>query len=336
MKQVKLESIRKIVCEDVPEPVARSGEAVVQVRAVGICGSDMHVYVGKNPVLQPPRVQGHEFGGVIKSINGDPGDLKPGMKVAVNPVINCAKCYYCLNGMEYMCEGGQVVIGGQIPGGMAEEIAVPIRNLVPLDDAFPQLHAAMIEPAAVALHTADEFRNATVLIIGLGPIGLLCQQVCQLNGNTVIGVDISEVALACSRQLGADFTVNSGDPGFKDQIRHFLGGKKIDVVIDAVCSKSSLQLAVDLVRKCGTIRIVGIPHHNFEVDVLGILLNHIELSTSYLYSHDEFLKAARYISANQINVEPLISKVFPLTQAQEAYEFKLNEPSLKVVLTNEN
>ncbi|GIP30952.1 zinc-binding dehydrogenase [Paenibacillus sp. J2TS4] len=336
MLQVKLEAIRKVVCEDIPKPEAKESEAVVQVAAVGICGSDMHVYVGKNPVLQPPRVQGHEFGGIIKSINGDAGNLKVGMKVAVNPVINCKKCYYCTNGMEFMCEDGQVVIGGQIPGGMAEEIAVPLRNLVPLDEAFPLLHTAMIEPTAVAMHTADDLRNATVLIIGLGPIGLLCQQVCQLNGNSVIGVDISAHSLACSKQMGATFTVNSGESDFKDQIRQFLGDKKIDVVIDSVCNETTLKLAVDIVRKCGKIKMVGIPHKNFEVDVLGILLNEIELASSYLYSDEEFLRAARYISANKIDVEPMISKVFPLVQAQEAYEYKLNEPSLKVVLTNEN
>lgn len=335
MLQVKLEDVGKISLYEVERPHPKAGEVLIKVVSVGICGSDMHVYQGHNPVVKPPLVQGHEFGGVILEVGGDVSGLAPGMTVAVNPVLNCGTCRYCLEGSTHMCEGGQAVMGAQTLGAMTEEIVVPAANVVVLDEHFDPFYAPFIEPTAVAVHTTDRFREARIAIIGLGPIGLLCQEVCRINGNRVIGFDVTDIALQCSQQLGADKTFSMRADDLKEQLAAYLQDGRIDYVIDTVCSPSTIQFAVEVVRRGGEIKLVGIPAKNFEVDVVGLLVNEITLSTSYLYTHEDFMKARDYVTSGQIQFKPLVTKVFPMREAADAYAYKSAEPSLKVLLAND-
>ena len=132
MLQVKVTEIGKIEYEDTPRPVAKSGEAVIEVKSIAICGSDMHVYKGENPIIKPPVVPGHEFGGIIKTIN-DPKEsynFRIGDKVSVFPLVNCSNCYYCNSGKTYLCENQKIFDGVSFDGAMKEEIAIPLFNLV--------------------------------------------------------------------------------------------------------------------------------------------------------------------------------------------------------------
>lgn len=335
MLQVKLDEVGKISLHEVERPRPKEGEVLIKVVSVGICGSDMHVYQGHNPVVKPPLVQGHEFGGTILEIGSGVPELVPGMIVAVNPVINCGVCRYCTEDMTHMCEGGQAVMGAQSTGAMTEEIVVPAENVVVLNNHFNPLYAPFIEPTAVAVHTADRFRESTVAIIGLGPIGLLCQEVCRINGNRVIGFDVTDIALQCSQQLGADKTFSMRSDDLREQLEAYLQDGLIDCVIDTVCSASTLQFAVDIVRRSGEIKMVGIPAKNFEVDVIGLLINEVVLSTSYLYTNDDFIKARNYVTSGQIQYEPIVTRIFPMREAAAAYAFKSTQPSLKVLLAND-
>jgi L-gulonate 5-dehydrogenase len=292
----------------------------------------MHIYLGKNPGISPPHVSGHEFGGVIKELGTRSTSLKVGDKVVVNPVINCGKCYYCSNSMEHMCDN-QVVIGGQIEGAMVEEIAVPIQNIIKLPDSFDIILAPMIEPVTVSIHCLQDIKKSTVLIIGLGTIGLISQQICRMNGNRVLGTDIADFSLMMSKKLGADLTIDFGHQG-RDQIMHdFLGKEKIDVVVDTVCSEEALGFSTEVVRKKGKVLIIGIPERNFETNILNILFKEITLLSGSLYLDSEFVKASQYVIEKKIEVGSLITKTFPLEKAQEGFEYKLHNPCIKVVLT---
>lgn len=335
MLKVIIKEVGKVIYEEVEPPKIREEEALIKVKAVGICGSDMHVYLGKNPVLAPPRVPGHEFGGIIKDIRSQNSELRIGMNVVVNPVINCGECYYCTNFMENLCEQ-QSVIGGDIEGAMKEEITVPLKNIIKLPDSFNILHSPLIEPTAVAVHTAGMISNSNIVIIGLGTIGLLIQQICKNNNNKVISLDIEDHPLELSKKLGANLVINFEDEDKIKKLKEFLGKEKIDVVIDVVCSYQTTSFALSIVRKCGRIIMVGIPTKNYEVDLIKILCNEIQLLSSYLYSDLEFKKAADYLIKEKVVFKPLLSKIFDLCDASEAFKYKLNNSIIKVILKNNN
>jgi 2-desacetyl-2-hydroxyethyl bacteriochlorophyllide A dehydrogenase len=265
--------------------------------------------------------------------------LKEGMKVVINPVVSCGACYYCKSGKEYLCEN-LGVIGGELEGAMKEEIAVPLENIVPLPDSFDLAYSSLIEPATVAVHSVSGLvrngvRKSTVLVIGLGTIGLLIQQVCALYGNTVIAMDVQDHSLEISKKLGADLTVNAKKEDPVKKISAYLGEKKLDVVFDDVNTKVTLNMAVGILKKQGEIIMVGIPPKNFEVNVIDILCKEIHVMGSYLYTDQEFRTAAGLVTGGKLNVKLLLSKSFPFERAAEAYEYKLTVPSIKVALSND-
>jgi 2-desacetyl-2-hydroxyethyl bacteriochlorophyllide A dehydrogenase len=327
MFQVKLKAPFKIEYDEGEPPVTREGEAIVSVASNGICGSDMHRYRGHEPIRKPNEVAGHEFAGTIKEIRGSAPALRPGMKVAVNPSVNCGSCFYCAHGDAYLCEN-QVFVNG-----MTEEVAVPLPNLVPLGDSFDLLLAPLIEPAAVAVHAVGRISRSTVLIIGLGTVGLLAQQVCLANGNTVVTTDPADQSIALSRKLGAECAVNAGLPDRMRIIEKSLGDRRIDYVVDNVCTEETVNFAASAVKKGGEVIVIGVCNVNLSIDYRTILLREVDLQASYLYTHDDFLKAAALVTSGRIETRPLVSKVFPLRSAREAFAYKHAVPSVKVVLT---
>jgi threonine dehydrogenase-like Zn-dependent dehydrogenase len=332
MIQMKLTAKREMAKENIATPTLTAGSAILKVAAVGICGSDMHVYVGENPVIKPENhVCGHEFGGTIKEVPAGTSHLRVGDKVCVNPVVNCGVCHYCQHGMEHMCVK-QNVIGGDIDGALKEEISVPLANIVKLPADFDLTYSAMIEPVAVAIHSSKHVRQSNVLVVGLGTIGLLTVQVCKLNGNRVIATDINEENFKLARELGADATFISKAEDPAGLASRFFENGRLDYVIDNVNIESTVNYAITAVRKMGEIVLVGIPHANFKVDIIGVLLNELVVSSSYLYSDEDFRHAASLVATGKIDVKSLVSKKFKLRDAKEAFEYKLNTKSIKVLI----
>jgi 2-desacetyl-2-hydroxyethyl bacteriochlorophyllide A dehydrogenase len=334
MLQVRLRGIKDIGITEVSElDPPKSGWATIETKAVGICGSEMHVYLGENPVLSPPRIQGHEFSGVIKAINGESG-FKAGDRVTVNPVVACGSCGICGANKRYLCNDAYV-IGGEVAGALGGEVYAPIRNLVPISDQLSFVDATLVEPASVAVHTVGGLSGQTVLIIGQGTIGLLCLQSAKLNGNRVITMDVSDEMLAVSKALGSEKSINSKTQDAAKELRDFLGDSQLDAVIDAVCNPATVNFSVAHVKKGGLITWVGIPKRSFEFDLVTFLCKEIRLYTSYLYSEDDFIKARDLVQDGQIRTDAIISRVFPFAEAAAAFAYKLRTPSIKVVITND-
>ena len=184
MLQAVLVDKRKIVYRDAQPPQVEPGKAVIRVFAVGICGGDMRLYSGKGKV-EKPIVRGHEIAGIIKALGSKTEKLRTGMKAVINPALYCGDCYYCRCSLEHLCENMKV-FGGAIDGGLQEEMLVPLENIIPLEDSFDLTYGPLIEPAAFAFHVVDQTHSSNVLIIGMGSIGLLVQQVCKLQKNICV------------------------------------------------------------------------------------------------------------------------------------------------------
>lgn len=335
MLRIQIADVEKIEQLEVMRPEPKKDEILLRVATVGICGSDVHVYLGRNPVLKPPKVPGHEFAGEVVSVGNPKSNIRPATMVVVNPVVNCGQCYYCRNSLQHLCER-QAVIGGIIDGAMQEEIVVPERNATPLPDSFDITEGPLIEPTAVAIHATVGIRRSNVLVIGVGTIGLLVQQICRLSGSSVISTDISDSPLRLSESLGSDLAVNFRRADKMHAIQSHLKSHKIDCVVDTVCSEETLRFACKVVRKHGEIRMVGIPAGNFVSDVVSILFNEVSLRGFSLYSDSEFARATEYVVNKRIKTQILVSKVFSLGQAKEAFEYKRNNAdAIKVVLRNE-
>ena len=335
MKQALTESTGRIVYQEVPEPIPGKGEALIEIKSVGICNSDIIPYKGGLLDIMPlPFVMGHEFGGIIKEINGESKDFKIGDKVAIYPEINCGSCYYCTHGMEILCPD-QILIGSpKREGGLSERKAVPLSNLIRLNKSFDIKYAGLIEPAAVAYHTIGEVKDSNVIVIGVGAIGAMMGQILKYNNCKFIAMDIEERALEISRKLGADFVINLKDKNIINEIKDFLGREKVDVVVITYINQENLDLSLEIVKKGGTIIEMSTTTEKYELDFKKIFFKALNLKGSICYSKSEFKEAANLIEKGIITKEIIVTDIFTLNKTKEAFEYKVNNFALKVLITN--
>ena len=335
MKQILTKNVGEVIIEDASYPIVNNGEALIEVKSVGICNSDIAPYQGRILDIIPlPFVMGHEFGGIIKEINSTSSKFKVGDKVAVYPEINCGSCYYCKNKMETLCPN-QILFGSpKKSGGLSEFIAVPVENLVKLGPSFKIEYAGLIEPAAVANHTIGKYKNINAAIIGVGSIGSIMCQILKYNNCRTIAVDIDNRALNKAKALGAGLALNIKDKNIYKKIADYLGNEKVDVVVIAHLNKFNLDLALETVRKGGTIVEMATPEDEIILDFKKLFFKAINLKGSICYSKDEFTEAAKLIEKGAIEAEKIITKMFPLEKAADAFRYKANNFALKVLVTN--
>ena len=326
MFAVILKDAFEIKYEEVPEPELRPGGAIVQVDASGICGSDMHRYSGEEPVKDPSKICGHELGGVITELANDVKGLKVGQKVAVNPTISCGKCYYCKKGLMYLCDNQGWI------SAMTKKVFAPAKCLVPVPDNFDILYTPLFEPAATAIHACGGINDKNVVLIGLGTVGLMAMQILEKNGNKVVLTDISGFSMEQAEKMGGKHIVNLRDKDCEEKIASIFGDEKIDYVIDGVGITSTVDRAVRLVKKRGVVRIVGASRIAIEFDCRTALLKEVTVESIYIYTEEDYRTAAKMIINDEIQYKDIVSKVFPLQKTKEAFDYKQNKPSTKVLL----
>jgi threonine dehydrogenase-like Zn-dependent dehydrogenase len=254
---------------DVDEPVPGEGEVIVEVRAAGICGSELHGIVHPG-FRRPPLVMGHEFVGL----------LPDGRRVAVNPIVNCGTCDLCAMGEPQLCRQ-RALIGIHRPGAFAPRVAVPERLVVELPEQLPWNAAALIEPIANAVHVwrlAGSPTGTRVGIIGAGTIGLACLLVAAHHGNELDIADLSEQRLAHATELGAVRTGAALDGEY-------------GVVIDAVGAPATRAASIDRVRPGGTAVWIGLLDEAPGFDALHLVRFEKRISGSFAYRQDDFAAA---------------------------------------------
>ena len=230
MKALLCEEPGRLALVSRPMPVRGTGEVLVRIRHVGICGTDFHILAGKHPFLEYPRVMGHELSGTVEETD----DLAPGTPVYIVPYLSCGSCQACRRGLTNACRNIRV-LGVHCDGGMAEYVSVPAANVVPAGDV-PLSDAAMIEPLAIGAHGVR--RGAIgpedrVLVTGAGPIGMSAIIFAKARGAHVTSMDMREDRLAFAQdRLGADATIRAGEGALAEGLAQ-TGGDGYDVVIDA-------------------------------------------------------------------------------------------------------
>jgi len=328
---------KDIRIEEMPEPDFGRDDVLVRVKAVGICGSDLHAYEGISKRRVPPLVMGHEMAGEIADVGENVEILQKKDRVVVYPVLSCGECEYCRSGNENLCRDIRFM-GLHVPGGFAEYVAVPVDRCYKIAPGLAFEKACLTEPLAVAVHVADSSRmrvNDSILIIGAGAVGSMITQVVRLRtSGQIIVTDILGSRLDLAKKLGADVAINSREKDAVEEVLKLTDGKGVDVSIEVVGIQSTVQQALASVKKGGTVIVVGLLEKNMEIDMMRVVTNQLELHGSYIYSHYDFRSSMGLIASDKVNLQPYLTHIFPLEDAKEGFEEMATnkENVLKVIL----
>jgi len=314
--------------EERPSPVCAENQAVVAVRSVGVCGSDLN-RVMKTGTYRMPLVPGHEFSGTVKALPpGYAGPFQPGARVVSAPIIPCRVCAPCQSGHFGLCERYDY-IGSRRDGAMAQEVLVPVDNLLPMPDTLSFQEGAMIEPAAVTLHgmrIAAVSAGDRVCVLGCGTIGLLAVQLAGIMGaSLVIASDISGEKRELARRLGADIAVNPLEEDMEDTVRQQTGGLGCDVVIETAGSPQTQQACPLYARYRGRLLLLGTAHREVCLSPTiyeRILRKELTLfgswnSYSAPFPGEEWRACIHYAARGSLNLAAMISHRVSLAQLPE-------------------
>lgn len=259
--------MKYIVCEQPGQfqmgekeaPVPKEGEVLIDIKRIGICGTDLHAFKGNQPFFTYPRILGHELSGVVNTVNSLSANVKEGDRVVVVPYINCGTCIACRNKKTNCCAQLKV-LGVHIDGGMQEQICVPAELLIPVNDLSLE-EAAIIEPLAIGAHAlfrAKVLDGETVVVIGCGPIGLGLMKLAQILGNKVIAIDVNADRLAYAKEsIGIEHIVNANEEPL-DQVKDITDGELATAVFDATGNKAALESGVQYLAHGGQYILVGL------------------------------------------------------------------------------
>jgi L-iditol 2-dehydrogenase len=329
MKAAILKRPFEVGVEEVPTPVPNSDELLIQVKASAICGSDMKAYEGKHPLIQPPIILGHEFSGVIVDKGSRVNGFRVGERVVVEPSFVCGQCFFCQR-MEYsLCENLKQ-LGHQLPGSFAEYTVAKAKFTYLLPNGTPFEKAALTQPLAISLHAiyrAGVRKGQTVAILGMGAIGLLLLQVALRKGARVFVSDLVDFKLEKAKALGAHGAWNGSSPEMINEMKAQSGGLGPDIVIEAAGSSTTIRQAFSVVRRGGTVLLLGLTgHKKEEIHLEKVTLDELSVVGSMRYAMGDFPSAIEMIHQETINLDTLILRRFALSEFPEALEETVHSP----------
>ena len=338
MKALVYHGPHQLRWEDWPEQPPEPGEAIIGVRAVGICGSDVHGYTGESGRRTPPMVMGHEATGEVIALGPGVPEHWLGKRVIVQPFLYCGTCDHCQSGQGNLCRNRRLY-GATRNGAMAERIAVPVSNLLPLPESLSFVHGTLTEPFAVALHAARQAGDLTgrsVLIAGGGPIGLLILvAVTRAGARQVVVTDLIEKRLALARDWGAAALDPRAD-GWRERLGRVVGSAEgeVDLAFDAVGIAATFQQALDVVRKSGTVIAVG-GWQTVPINLAWVVAREIQIRGTFNYTPDDFGEARRLLAEGLVDPARLVTDIYPMAEGAEVFArlARSQGDNLKVVLT---
>jgi L-gulonate 5-dehydrogenase len=310
-------------------PVPSPGRAVVRVEAVGLCGSDYHIFDGTHPYAVFPQVQGHEFVGVVAALPGDyDGPRRVGERVVADPLHGCGHCFPCTRGKPNCCVD-VAVMGVQEPGGLAEYASVPVGRLVAAGD-LPALVAVLTEPVAIGLHAVNRAgieAGDDVVVTGAGPIGLAVTLAAADRGARVLVADRIAGRLEFAARAGAARVVDTAAEDLAAAVSEFTQGVGAAAVVEATGVPALLRIAVDVVAHSGTVVAVGISTADVSLKVSDLSRKELNLVGSR-NSAGEFPAAVDLVTRKADVVAGWVTHTFGLHEVPRAIEFASANPDL--------
>ena len=314
MKAAVFEGILEIEVKDVPEPILGPADVLIEPKFVGICGSDLSAW--EYGMYEAGLILGHEFSGEVIEVGKDVTEWKKGDRVVPNSLLPCGKCAFCEAKKYSVCDDMQM-IGISMDGGLAERVAVPQKMLHRLPDEIDFKTGAFVEPLSIAVrgfNRIDFKPGNSVLVLGTGPIGILSIHMAKLRGASVVyASEIQTTRLKMAKEAGADETINPSKESLSLKIETLTQGVGVDLVIECTGAPGPSGESFQLVKRGGTILVLGISEEPVEVDFMRGVLNELSVHFSYL-GYAEFPEAIRLLAEGMIDPTPMITRIIPLNK----------------------
>jgi L-gulonate 5-dehydrogenase len=312
MEAILFDEPRVARLADVPEPEAQPGQALVRTNLTGICGSDMHAYLGSQPFFKYPEIPGHEA--IAQVMAAEPASgLSAGQRVVLDPTINCGHCRPCRLG-RYNCCANIKVIGVHAPGTMAELFVAPAERLHVVPDAVADELAVLAEPLSIALHAVDRAelsQGDRVAIIGSGAIGLSLLLMARARGARCLVADLVPSRLAMAARLGAELTVSATDTDTVEAALKWTDGEGVAVAFEAVGSPPTIRSAVDMVASAGRVVILGLCQGDVSLPGAMFVRKELEVIGSRLHQNT-VQQVVAMLASGEIDPQPMLTDVRPL------------------------
>lgn len=332
---------RNIKFLDVEEPSISSEEVLIEVKAAGICGTDLLAYDWGEAMQayggRLPFIMGHEFSGMVVKAGEDVKDVHEGDKVTANPILDCGHCFFCRKGMTAICDN-RLTLGLGIDGAFANFVAIPARNVYKLPENITYDAGALIEPFCACVHATERVQvgtGDTVVITGPGPMGLLTLYAARMAGASqviVTGLTIDGERLKLAKDLGADVTIDVQKEDPVKIVKNLTGGLGADVVFEASGASKTIPQAIDIARKGAEVGLIGIPHGPSEVHGAIIVLGEKKVTGVRAYYPQTWRRAMSIVASGKVRLDRLITDRLPLNRAEEGFKLVRDRKALKTIL----
>ncbi len=314
---------------DIPVPIPGPEEVLLQTRLVGMCGTDLSTFRGKNPLVTYPRVPGHEIAATIAQVGANvPPEFRPGMNVTCSPYTACGECASCKRERPNACKSNQT-LGVQREGAMAEYFVLPWRKLF-VAEGLSLRELGLVEPLSVGFHAAARGRVSagdTVVVLGCGGVGLGAISAAAFRGARVVAVDLDEKKLDIAREAGAAVLINTGRQSLHDELERLTSGLGPDVIIEAIGTPDTFRLAIDEVAYTGRVVYIGYAKEPVSYETRLFLLKELDILGSR-NALDEFPSVIAMLQQGRFPVDRVVSKTVPMSEAGEALRSWSGNPGL--------
>ena len=342
MKAFVYHGPEKMSLDIVPKPkIQKPTDAIVKVTTSTICGTDKHIRHGGLPEVDPGRIIGNEFCGIVEEVGPAVTRFKPGDRVAVSCVTQCMECYYCRRGMYSQCVDGSWIFGYMIDGCQADYVRVPYADsgmhLIPeeLEDEDVLFVGDILSTGYFGAENGKIQPGDTVAVFGSGPVGMCAMATARLFGPaTIVAVDIDDSRLEFAKKNGwADVGLNPNKVDVPQALRDMTEGRGADVTIEANGFEPTFKGAINSVRPGGTVSIIGVFEKPQIVEMNKLWIKNITIAMG-LVNANRIPELINLIKAGKIDMRPLITHTLPLSQVAEAYDIfeERRDGAIKVVL----
>ena len=321
MKACLFSGVEQMEVKEVDRPARAENEVTIEVARAGLCGTDLHVYLGDMAHrVTPPRILGHEMVGAIVEAPEE-GDFREGDRVVVEPTVFCGRCAACRRGHTHVCQNLNFM-GVDSTGAFANYWNVPQDRLHKVPDTLDDVAGALIEPLAVAVH---DVRRAQVevgdraVVIGGGPIGLLVAIAARLDGADVIISEVNPFRSGVAESCGFD-TVNPSETNLVDHVNEWTGGAAADLVFEVSGHPAGAEVMTEIVRVRGTIALVGVHAEPVPVNLQQFFARELHLTGCRVYESIDFERAIRIAEADHVPVDKIVTNVTPMEEIGWGFE----------------
>ena len=317
MKALSISGPGEMSVREIAEPVVKNGEVLLKVRMVGLCGTDLNSFRGKNPMVTFPRVPGHEIAATVVDVSAGVNGFTRGMDVTVSPYTSCGVCASCLRGRPNACLNNQTM-GVQRDGALTEYIAVPAEKLYPANLSIREL--SLVEPLTVGFHAAARGRvtkSDVVAVFGCGGVGLGAIAASGFCGAHTIAIDMDDAKLAIARKAGATDTINTAREDLHTRLAELSEGRGPDVMIEAIGLPQTFRAAVEEVAFTGRVVYIGYAKETVSYETRLFVQKELDILGSRNALPEDFREVIRMLEQGRFPVDETISAVAAFEQGPE-------------------